>query len=182
VRHIADYGTLGTEDLDAPSIGNDPGVLLSGTATPGIGYVLIDVKAAMQDDVDKGRTYSTFMIKMAMDTNNELKIRTVSELLQIIQDLDGKDAVTALQEEIRKIHPFIITNMSRTNRDKGAGRVIQIVAEKYLMIHSVDLGSVVYDQKLYAMVTDMLPLTNLIQSSDAFASVYGMAMTLLRDK
>jgi hypothetical protein len=43
-------------------------------------------------------------------------------------------------------------------------------------------GSIVYDQKLYAMVTDMLPLTNLIQSSDAFASVYGMAMTLLRDE
>jgi hypothetical protein len=72
--------------------------------------------------------------------------------------------------------------MTRTNRDKGAGRVIQMVAEKYLMIHSVDLGSIVYDQKLYAMVTDMLPLTNLIQSSDAFASVYGMAMTLLRDE
>jgi hypothetical protein len=32
------------------------------------------------------------------------------------------------------------------------------------------------------MVTDMLPLTHLIQSSDAFASVYGMAMTLRRDE
>lgn len=71
VRHIADYGTLGTEDLDAPSIGNDPGVLISDTATPNIGYVSIDVKAAMQDDVNKGRTYSTFMIKMATDTNND---------------------------------------------------------------------------------------------------------------
>jgi hypothetical protein len=50
------------------------------------------------------------------------------------------------------------------------------------MIHSVDLGDIVYDQKLYAMVTDMFPLTNLVHSSEAFASVYGMAMTLLRDK
>jgi flagellar biosynthesis protein FlhG len=122
------------------------------------------------------------IIKTAMDTNNELKIRTVTELLQIIQELDGKEAVTSMKEEIRHIRPFIITNMSRTNRDKGAGRVIQIVADKYLMIHSVDLGSIVYDQKLYAMATDMLPLTNLIQSSDAFASVYGMAMKLLGDK
>jgi hypothetical protein len=71
VRHIADYGTLGTEDLDAPSIGNDPGVLLSDTATPDIGYVSIDVKAAMQDDINKGGAFSTFMIKMAMDTNND---------------------------------------------------------------------------------------------------------------
>jgi flagellar biosynthesis protein FlhG len=122
------------------------------------------------------------IIKTAMDTNNELKVRTISELLQIIQELNGREAMTALQEEIRKIQPFIVTNMTRTNRDKGAGRVIQMVADKYLMIHSVDLGSIVYDQKLYAMVTDMLPLTNLIQSSDAFASVYGMAMTLLRDE
>jgi flagellar biosynthesis protein FlhG len=122
------------------------------------------------------------IIKTAMDTNNELKVRTVSELLQIIQELNGIEAMTALQEEIRKIQPFLITNMTHTNRDKRAGGVIQMVADKYLMIHSVDLGSIVYDQKLYASVTDMLPLTNLIQSSDAFASVYSMAMTLLRDK
>ena len=122
------------------------------------------------------------IIKMAMDTNNELKVRTVSELLQIIQELNGREAMAALQEEIRKIQPFIITNMTRTNRDRKAGGVIQTVADKYLMIHSMDLGGIVYDQKLYAMMTDMLPLTNLIQLSDAFASVYGMAMTLLRDK
>ena len=121
------------------------------------------------------------IIKTAMDTNNELKVRTISELLQIIQELNGKEAMTALQEEIRKIQPFLITNMTNTNRDKRASGVIQMVADKYLMIHSVDLGGIVYDQKLYATVTDMLPLTSLIQSSDAFASVYSMAMTLLRD-
>ena len=121
------------------------------------------------------------IIKTAMDTKNELKVRTVSELLQIIQELNGTEAMTALQEEVRKIQPFLITNMTHTNRDNRAGGVIQMVADKYLMIHSVDLGSIVYDQKLYATVTDMLPLTNLIQSSDAFASVYSMAMTLLRD-
>ena len=122
------------------------------------------------------------IIKAAMDTNNELKVRTVSELLQIIQELNGREAMAALREEIRKIQPFLITNMTHTNRDNRAGGVIQMVADKYLMIHSVDLGSIVYDQKLYATVTDMLPLTNLIQSSDAFASVYSMAMALLRDK
>ncbi len=121
------------------------------------------------------------IIKTAMDTNNELKVRTVSELLQIIKELNGGGAMNDLQQEIRKIQPLIITNMTRTNRDKEAGRIIQMVADKYLMIHSVDLGSIVYDQKLYAMVTDMLPLTNLFHSSDAVASVYGMAMTLLHD-
>jgi len=121
------------------------------------------------------------LIKTAMDTNNELKVRTVSELLQIVEELNGKEAMSALQGEIRRIQPFVITNMVRTNRDKGAGRVIQMVADKYLMIRSVDLGSIVYEQKLYTTVTEMLPLTSLIQSSEAFASVYGMAVTLLRD-
>ena len=121
------------------------------------------------------------LIKTAMDTNNELKVRTVSELLQIVEELNGKEAMNALQGEIRRIQPFVITNMVRTNRDKGAGRVIQMVADKYLMIRSVDLGSIVYEQKLYTTVTEMLPLTSLIQSSEAFASVYGMAVTLLRD-
>jgi len=128
----------------------------------------------------KSSLYS--LIKTAMDTNNELKLRSINELLQIVEELDGKEAMTVLQEEIRKIQPFVITNMAREKRDKGAGRVIQMVAEKYLMIHPVDMGSIVYDQKLYATVTEMIPLTSLIRSSEAFASVYGMAMTLLRDE
>jgi len=74
VRHIADYGTLGAGDLDAPSIGNDPGVLIPGSgagSTPNIGYVSIDIRAAMQDDIDHGRAWSAFMIKLATDTDND---------------------------------------------------------------------------------------------------------------
>lgn len=121
------------------------------------------------------------LIKTAMDTNNELKVRTVNELLQIVEDLKGTEAMKTLQKEIQSIQPFVITNMVRANHDRGAGRVIQRVAEKYLMIQSTDLGSIFYDQKLYAMVTEMLPLTGLIQSSEAFASVYHMAVTLMRN-
>jgi len=71
VRHIADYGTLGASDLDAPSIGNDPGVLLSSSATPSEGYASIDVTAAMQDDINNGRSFSSFMIKMSTNTDND---------------------------------------------------------------------------------------------------------------
>ncbi len=69
VVHIGDYGTLDSSDFNAPSIGNDPGVLLSSTATPDVGYLSIDVKAAMQDDIDNGRSWSAFMIKM--DTGSD---------------------------------------------------------------------------------------------------------------
>ncbi|MGA8904763.1 MAG: hypothetical protein WB661_07120, partial [Candidatus Bathyarchaeia archaeon] len=71
VRHIDDYGTLSADDYSASSIGNDPGVLIGSTATPNIGYVWIDVTAAVAQDVGSGRSYSAFMIKMATDTDSD---------------------------------------------------------------------------------------------------------------
>ncbi len=72
VRHIGDYGTLDTGDLNAPSIGNDPvGALIGGTVTPSVGYVSIDVTAAMQDDITNGRAFSTFMIRLSTNTDND---------------------------------------------------------------------------------------------------------------
>jgi len=71
VIHIADYGTLAAADLNAPSIGNDPGVLLSGTATPNVGYISIDVTAAMQDDINNGRAYSAFRIELETNTDGD---------------------------------------------------------------------------------------------------------------
>jgi hypothetical protein len=65
VYHIADYGTLDAGDFYAPSIGNDPGIILSNTATPNIGYISIDVTAGVNDDLIEGRTWSTFMISSA---------------------------------------------------------------------------------------------------------------------
>ena len=65
VRHIADYGSLDVSDFDSPSIGNDPGVLIGGTATPNVGYVSINIKAAVQDDMNNGRPYTTFMIQLS---------------------------------------------------------------------------------------------------------------------
>ncbi|MCW3975904.1 MAG: hypothetical protein NWE86_06660 [Candidatus Bathyarchaeota archaeon] len=69
VIHIADYGTLSSEDFDDTSIGNDPGVLISGSATPPTGYISIDITAAMQDDIDNGRAFTSFLIKLATDTD-----------------------------------------------------------------------------------------------------------------
>jgi hypothetical protein len=69
VTHIADYGTIDSSDFSAASIGNDPGVLLSGSATPNVGYVSIDVRAAMQDDMNHGRAWSTFMLGMSTTTD-----------------------------------------------------------------------------------------------------------------
>lgn len=64
VIHIADYGTLSSDDFDDVSIGNDPGVLISGSATSLIGYITIDITAAMQDDINNGRDFTAFLIKL----------------------------------------------------------------------------------------------------------------------
>ena len=71
VIHIADYGTLDGSDFNAPSIGNDPGVLIGSSATPDVGFVSIDVKAAMEDDMRSGRSFTAFMLKMSTATDND---------------------------------------------------------------------------------------------------------------
>ena len=84
-----------------------------------------------------------------------------------------------LENEIDKIQPKVITNMITNPKDKNAGRIIQIVAEKYLMIHPTNLGGVVFDKQLHNIITEMIPLTTLVKSSEAFASVYDLVMKLI---
>jgi flagellar biosynthesis protein FlhG len=119
------------------------------------------------------------LIKTAMDTKNVLKILTVKTLLQFIEESGGKEVMDGLRKEIEKIRPSVITNMARDNKEKNAGRIVEVVAEKYLTIQSTELFSVSYDKQIRAMVSDMAPLINLDQSSRAFAEVYEIVSKLL---
>lgn len=112
------------------------------------------------------------LIKTAMDTKNVLKIQTVKTLLQFVEESGGKEVMDGLRKEIEKIRPTVITNMARDNKEKNAGRIVEVVAEKYLTIQSTELFSVSYDGQIRAMVSDMAPLINIDQSSRAFADVY----------
>ncbi|MEA3471185.1 MAG: P-loop NTPase [Thermodesulfobacteriota bacterium] len=119
------------------------------------------------------------LIKSAMDENNELRVRTIRDLLQAAEDISGKEIMETLQEEIKAIRPAVITNMVTNSSDKNAGRVIQLVSEKYLMVNPRNLGGVAYDKQISQMVSDMVPITKLGQSSDAFANTYDITMKLL---
>ena len=119
------------------------------------------------------------LIKTAMDANNELKVRTIRDLLQVVEDINGKDVMVGLQKKINEIRPYMITNMVTNPKDKNASRVIELVAEKYLMIQPANLGGVVYDRQINTVVSEMIPLTSLVQSSDAFANVYEITMKLM---
>jgi flagellar biosynthesis protein FlhG len=119
------------------------------------------------------------LIKTAMDTKNVLKIQTVKTLLQFIEESGGKEVMEGLKKEIEKIRPTVVTNMARDNKEKNAGRIVEVVAEKYLTIQSTELFNVSYDRQIRAMVSDMAPLINLDQSSRAFADVYEIVSKLL---
>ena len=121
------------------------------------------------------------LIKIAMDPKNILKIRTVKELFQFIEESDEKNIIEDLKKEIGDIHLGVVTNMVKNEKEENAGRIVQIVAEKYLTIPSTNLGCVSYDKHIRAMVSDMIPLTNLDQSSQAYGNVYEIVSKLSKD-
>lgn len=121
------------------------------------------------------------LIKIAMDPKNVLKIRTIKELFQFIEESDKTNIIEVLKKEIGDIHLGVVTNKVKNEKEENAGRIVQIVAEKYLTILSTDLGCVSYDSHIHTMVSDMIPLTNLDQSSQAYGNVYEIANKLSRD-
>jgi len=121
------------------------------------------------------------LIKIAMDPKNVLKIRTIKELFMFIEESDDKNIIGVLKKEIGNIHLGVVTNMVKNEKEENAGRIVQIVAEKYLTIPSTNLGCVSYDKHIRTMVSDMIPLTSLDQSSQAYGNVYEIVSKLSKD-
>jgi flagellar biosynthesis protein FlhG len=128
------------------------------------------------------KTFIHDLIKTAMDPKNDLKVRTVKELFQAIERAKEFEILESLRREIDKIRPALITNMTRGPKEKSVGRVIQIVAENYLMVHLEDLGSVVYDHRIPEMVSNMVPLSRLGLSSEAFVNMYEIVVKLMEEE
>jgi len=119
------------------------------------------------------------IIKSAMDPKNELNVRTIKELFQVIRNDGGTEAAEFLKKELATIQPLLVTNMIRHQKDKNAGSIIQLVSEKYLMIKPVDLGGISYDNRLNNLVSGMTPLTEIDQTSEAFTGMYDITTKLL---
>ena len=119
------------------------------------------------------------IIKSAMDPKNELNVRTIKELFQVIYNDGGTEAAEFLKKELATIQPALVTNMIRHQKDKNAGSIIQLVSEKYLMIKPGDLGGISYDNRLNNLVSGMTPLTEIDQTSEAFAGMHAITTKLL---
>ena len=119
------------------------------------------------------------IVKSAMDPKNDLNVRTVKDLYRVIRNDGGAEAADFLQKEIAAIQPALVTNMIRSQKDRQAGSIIQLVSEKYLMISPVDMGGIVYDHQLNDLVSRMEPLSEIDPSNEAFAGMYDITTKLL---
>jgi flagellar biosynthesis protein FlhG len=119
------------------------------------------------------------IVKSAMDPRNELNVRTIKELLQVIGNDGGPGTADFLRKELSTIQPALVTNMIRNQKDRNAGSIIQLVSEKYLMIKPIDAGGVVYDNQLNNLVSGMTPLAEIDPSNQAFAGMYDITTRLI---
>jgi len=119
------------------------------------------------------------LIQTAMNPKNELQMRTIKELCHVIEELEGAESVEALKKEIARIRPLVVTNMVRDPNDKNAGRIVQLVAEKYLTIQSDAACGVSYDRQVDRMISEMTPLVQLNRSSRVFSDIHDVCTRMM---
>ena len=119
------------------------------------------------------------LIKKAMDPKNEDRMRTTGDLIETIEKEYHPDMATKLSDAIANINPWIITNLARHERDYNAGRIIQLVAEKYLTVTARELGPVSFDPAIEKVVSQMRPLSQLPNNSTARKDVVPLVQRLI---
>jgi flagellar biosynthesis protein FlhG len=118
------------------------------------------------------------LVKTAMDPKNDMRVRTVSTLLdRVAENGDPADAAE-MAMHLKRIRPTLITNMLREPRDKNAGRIIQMVSQKHLMIQAKIGGGIYFDPQINAMVSAMEPLTRIDRDSNAIQSALDIVSNL----
>jgi len=110
------------------------------------------------------------VIKTAMNPKNDSKMRTIADLFDAIRKTHGVKAVNQLTQAISKIKPMLITNMAKTERDGNASRIIQLVAEKYLMMDAYQVGVIERDLLIEEMISKMTPISDLPKYCRSYVS------------
>ena len=118
------------------------------------------------------------IIKTAMDPKNKDQMRTFRDLQQAVRKSHGAKIASQLSSAISTIRPLLITNMAKDQRDNNAGKIIKLVAEKYLTVESTELGSIDYDILIDKMISQMMPLSELPSTSKAMADADAIVSTL----
>ena len=119
------------------------------------------------------------LVKTAMDPKNEHQMRTIQDLFETVDQSYNPKVVRRLKHAIQSIRPWVVTNNARDKRDHNAGRIIALVAEKYLTIRIENLGSIDYDPMIEGMVSYMRPVSSLSPDSAARMDAGRMVQRLL---
>ena len=122
------------------------------------------------------------LIKTAMDPKNESQMRTIHDLFDAVSKEFDADLAIRIKEAVFSIRPWLITNNARDERDRNAGRIIQLVAEKYLTIRAKELGAIYYDSSIEKMVSQMRPITLLSPDSAARQDAARIVQRVLNEK
>jgi flagellar biosynthesis protein FlhG len=118
------------------------------------------------------------LVKAAMDPKNDMQVRTVSTLLDRVAENGDPEDAAKMAMHLKRIRPTLITNMVREPRDKNAGRIIQMVSQKHLMIQAEIGGGIYFDPQINAMVSAMEPLTRIDRDSNAIQSALAIVSHL----
>jgi len=101
------------------------------------------------------------LIKTAMNPKNESKMRTIRDLFENVRKSYGIKMAENIKNAIGQMQPLLITNMSRDDRDNNAGKIVQMVAEKYLTIQAIEAGAIAYDPLMEKKISQMVPMSDL---------------------
>jgi hypothetical protein len=113
-----------------------------------------------------------------MDPRNDMQVRTVRTLIDRVAANGEQADATEMETHLERIRPTLITNMAREPRDKNAGRIIQMVSQKHLMIQAYNGGGIYFDPQINAMVSAMEPLTRIDRECNAIQSALAIVSHL----
>lgn len=141
------------------------------------------VRNAVYRRLSRIATQHSFLQKLitkAMDPKNENQMHTIPDLLAAVTNSYNEGIGERLKSAISSIKPWIITNIARDERDYNAGRIIQLVAEKYLTVNVQMLGTIHYDPKIENMVSQMVSIAELPSNSASRSDAAVLVSRLLQ--
>jgi flagellar biosynthesis protein FlhG len=106
---------------------------------------------------------------------------TVLDLLAMISKRYPIGVAEQLKSAVGNIKPLIVTNNTRNERDQNAGRIIQLVAEKYLAIDARILGSIQYDPEIESLISTVASIAELSPTSGARTDAAALVQCLLSE-
>ena len=124
-------------------------------------------------------TFLQKLIIKAMDPKNDNQMHTIPDLFAAVTQSYNSGVVDQLKSAIGKIRPWIVTNNARDERDHNAGRIIQLVAEKYLTVNVQALGTIHFDPAIDKLVSKMVSMAELPPDSVARSDAATLVQRLL---